>query len=136
MAVSIMVSRETHHPQQGEVQVQFQTGHFCGLKLSSEGYQIDLTITQAITKFPTLSSRTDLQSFFGLTNQLSTSTDKMATLLEPLYPLLNTKNKFTWTANHDIALITAKQHQSTSPVLAFSMCPDPLACAQMPVGRV
>ena len=92
---------------------------FAGLKLSSEGYQIDSTITEAITKFPTPSSRTDLRSFFGLTNQLSTSTDKTATLLEPLHPLLSTKKEFTWTADHDIALMTAKQHLSTSPVLAF-----------------
>ena len=92
---------------------------FAGLKLSSEGYQIDSTITEAITEFPTPSSRTDLQSFFGLTNQLSTSTDKTATLLEPLRPLLSTKKEFTWTADHDIALMTAKQHLSTSQVLAF-----------------
>ena len=92
---------------------------FAGLKLSSEGCQIDSTATEAITKFPTPSSRTDLRSFFGLANQLSTSTDKTATLLEPLRPLLSTKKEFTWTADHDIALITAKQHLSTSPVLAF-----------------
>ena len=92
---------------------------FAGLKLSSEGYQIDSTITEAITKFPKPYSHTDLRSFFGLTNQLSTSTDKTATLLEPLHPLLSTKKEFTWTADHDIALITAKQHLSTSPVLAF-----------------
>ena len=92
---------------------------FVGLKLSSEGYQIDSIITEAITKFPTPSSRTDLQSLFGLTNQLSTSTDKTAALLEPLRPLLCTKKEFTWTADHDIALITAKQHLSTSPVLAL-----------------
>ena len=39
---------------------------FAGLKLSSEGYRIDSTITETITKFPTPSSRTDLQSFFWI----------------------------------------------------------------------
>ena len=102
MAVSSLSSREIHHLQQGEVQVQFQTGHFCRLKLSSQGYQIDSTIAEAITKFPIPSSPTDLQSLFGLTNQLSTNTDETATLLEPLYPLLSTRNKFTWTTDHDI----------------------------------
>ena len=92
---------------------------FAGLKLSSEGYQVDSTVTEAITKFPTPSTRTDLRSFFGLTNQLSTSTDRTAALLEPLRPLLSTKNEFTWTTDHDAALATAKQHLSTSPTLAF-----------------
>ena len=56
---------------------------------------------------------------FGLTNQLSTSTDKTAALLELLCPLLRTKKEFTWTADHDIALVTAKQRLSMSPVLGF-----------------
>ena len=33
--------------------------------------------------------------------------------------MLSTKKEFTWTADHDIALVAAKQHLSTSPVLAF-----------------
>ena len=92
---------------------------FAGLQLSSEGYKVDTLITEAITKFPTPATRTDLRSFFGLANQLSTSTDKTAELLEPLRPLLSTKNEFTWTANHDQALATAKQHLSESPLLAY-----------------
>ena len=94
---------------------------FAGLKLSSQGYQVDSAVTDAITKFPTLSTHTDLQAFFGLANQLSTSTDKTAVLLEPLCPLLSTKNEFIWTANHDQVMSTAKQHLSTSPTLAFLM---------------
>ena len=119
MYTSATISRETYHPQQREMQVQFRQVSFVGLKLLSEGYQIDSTTTEAITKFPTPSSCTDLRSFFGLINQLSTSTDKTATLLESLHPLLSTKKEFTWTADHDIPLITAKQHLSMSPVLAF-----------------
>ena len=84
-----------------------------------QGYQVDATVTDAITKFPTPSTRTDLQAFFGLANQLSTSTDKTAPLLEPLRPLLSTKNEFIWTGNHDQAMAAAKQHLSTSPTLAF-----------------
>ena len=44
-------------------------------------------------------------------------------------PLLSTKKEFTWTADHDIALITAKQHLSTSPVLAFfNVCQPTRLC--------
>lgn len=48
---------------------------FAGFILSSEGYRIDDSITEAISRFPTPTSRTDLRSFFGLANQLSASTD-------------------------------------------------------------
>ena len=42
---------------------------FTGFQLSATGYQIDHTITNVISKFPTAANRTDLQSFFGLVNQ-------------------------------------------------------------------
>ena len=47
---------------------------FAGFNLSPGGYAISSDITDVISKFPTPSSRTDLKSFFGLTNQLSSST--------------------------------------------------------------
>ena len=64
---------------------------FAGFQLSSDGYRIDPSITEALTQFPTPANRSDLQSFFGLVNQLSSSTDTVAQLLLPLRPLLNTK---------------------------------------------
>lgn len=41
--------------------------HFAGLTLTSEGYCVSKDIIDAITNFPTPSSRTDLRSFIGLT---------------------------------------------------------------------
>ena len=70
---------------------------FAGFIISSQGYRIDDSITTAISRFPTPSNRTDLRSFFGLANQLSTSTASIATLLAPLRPLLSTKNEFLQT---------------------------------------
>ena len=46
---------------------------FAGFHLSSEGYQVDQSITDAISQFPKPTNRTDLRSFFGLVNQLSSS---------------------------------------------------------------
>ena len=90
---------------------------FAGFILSGEGYQIDRSITEAISSFPTPTNRTDLRSFFGLANQLSTSTDSVAT--QPLRPLLSTKNDFVWSANHDQAFNTAKASLITAPTLSF-----------------
>ena len=92
---------------------------FAGFIISDKGYKIDPSITDAISKFPTPSSRTDLRSFFGLTNQLSTSTDAIASLLAPLRPLLSTKNEFMWTTDHDRAFQTAKESLISNPTLAF-----------------
>ena len=64
---------------------------FAGFQLSAEGYQIDQTITEAIPSYPTPTNCTDLCSFIGLVNQLTTSTNSVATLLAPLRPLLSTK---------------------------------------------
>ena len=59
---------------------------FAGFTISAEGYCTDPSITDAISNFPTLTSRTDLRSFFGLVNQLSASTASVAGLLAPLRP--------------------------------------------------
>ena len=92
---------------------------FAGLVLSEEGYKIDNSITEAISKFPRPSNRTDLHSFFGLVNQLSASTNTTAGLLAPLRPLLSTKNDFVWTAEHDQAFKRAKESLTIAPTLAF-----------------
>lgn len=67
-----------------------------GFELNPDGYTVSKDITDAISKFPTPSSRTDLRSFFGLINQLASSTNELATVLAPLRPLLSTRNDFVW----------------------------------------
>ena len=89
---------------------------FAGFLLSEEGYQIDPSITEAISKYPVPTSCTELQSFIGLVNQLSSSTNAVATLLALLRPLLSTNNKFVWSPSHDTAFLAAKE---SPPVLSF-----------------
>lgn len=57
--------------------------------------------------------------FLGLTNQLVTSNDSVATLLGPLRPLLSTKNEFLWSHAHDQAFLKAKQFLASAPTLAY-----------------
>ena len=64
---------------------------FAGFMSSADGYRINGAITEAISKFPTPTSRSDQRSFVGLANQLSSSTSTVAPLLPPLRPLLSTK---------------------------------------------
>ena len=93
--------------------------HFAGLELTPDGYTISKEITDAISKFPTPSSRTDLRSFFGLVNQLASSTNEITTVLAPLRPLLSTRNDFVWTPVHDEAFTHAKMILVTAPTLAY-----------------
>lgn len=92
---------------------------FAGFQLSADGYKIDPSITEAITKYPTPTSRTDLRSFIGLANQLSTSTNTLATLLTPLRPLLSVKNEFLWSAQHQEAFSSIKTSLTATPLLSF-----------------
>ena len=64
---------------------------FAGFRLSQEGYQVNKSITDAISQFPKPTIRTELHSFFGLANQLSSSVNTTTTLLTPLRPLLSMK---------------------------------------------
>ena len=91
---------------------------FAGFQVSSEGYRIDSSITEALVNFPTPTNHTDLRSFFGLVNQLSSSTDTVVQLLLPLHPLLSTKHKFVWLAEHDQAFIRVKELLIDIPTLA------------------
>ena len=54
---------------------------FAGYTVKPEGYTISSYITDAVSKFPTPSSMSDLRSFLGLTNQLSSSTNNLAETL-------------------------------------------------------
>ena len=92
---------------------------FACFKLRGDGYQVDRSITDAISNFPTPTNRTDLRSFFGLANQLSTSTNTISSLLTPLRSLLSTKNDFQWSEIHNQAFQSAKQHLTVAPILSF-----------------
>ena len=92
---------------------------FAGFILSAEGYQVDHSITNAISQFPTPTNRTDLRSFFGLANQLSACTNSITPLLSPLRPLLSTKNDFVWSPHHEKAFLAAKDTLTVAPVVSF-----------------
>ena len=82
---------------------------FAGFKLSREGYKVDDSLLNAIRDFPLPTNVTDLRSFFGLANQLANNTASIAQSLQPLRPLLSTKNEFVWGPDHTRAFNLAKE---------------------------
>ena len=106
---------------------------FAGFELSRTGYSIDLSAVETIAKFPTPVSCTDLRSFYGLVNQIASSSNKIAELLAPLRPLLSTKNYFVWMPDHDQVMNKAKLQLTGTPTLAFLTFTSPHNSVQIPV---
>ena len=92
---------------------------FAGFILSNKVYQIDLEIVRAIAEFPSLSDRIELCSFCGLVNQLTSFTDKLSTILEPLRPLLSTKFDWYWDGKLEHAFHLAKKAHVSVPIFTY-----------------
>ena len=82
---------------------------FADFLLSSEGYQVDATISEAISEFPTPASHTELHSFCSPVNQLASGTNIIPKLISPLRPLPSTKNEFVWSADHALTFSKVKR---------------------------
>ena len=59
-----------------------------------EGYQVDPSITAAITLFPSPTTHTELRSFVGLVNQMTSGTNTIAELITPFRPLLSSAGRY------------------------------------------
>ena len=96
-----------------------EEGDFAGYRLSSEGYAPSPELTRAIEEFPRPADKTDLRSFNGLCQQVGLFSNKIATALAPLSPLLKKQAAFVWLADHDKAFVTARRLLSQVPALAY-----------------
>ena len=92
---------------------------FAGFEISQDGYKLDPSLVKGISNFSTPKTITDLRSFFGLVNQVSGSSEKIAVCLQPLRPLSSTKNEFLWNPDHDEAFQQCKRVLPESPILTF-----------------
>ena len=68
--------------------------NFAGYEISQAGYKLGASLIKGISDFSTPQNITNLRSFFGLVNQLSCSSNNIATCLAPLRQLLSNKNEF------------------------------------------
>ena len=90
-----------------------------GYIVGPKGFAADPSLTKAIQEFPCPTNIKELCSFLRLANQLSNFIDSISTAMEPLCPLLKTKNQFMRDASHNQAFDTAKQVLSVTPTLAY-----------------
>ena len=81
---------------------------FGGYIVSDKGTMPDPEKVAAIRNFPAPHMLTDLRSFLGLANQFTDFTPDLKIAMEPLKPLLQKKNDYKWTDDHDKALSKVK----------------------------
>lgn len=92
---------------------------FAGYHVGANGVKADPSKLEAISRFPTPSSLTDLRSFLGLAEQLAGFTPQLAAAKQPLRALLSSKNSFIWLPEHDKAFQDVKSVLMSPNVLAF-----------------
>ena len=92
---------------------------FGGYVVDATGFRPDPELTQAVRDFPTPKNITDLRAFFGLCQQVGNFSNKIASSLDPLAPLLKKSYQWEWTSVHDDAFRKARAELSTIPELFF-----------------
>ena len=95
---------------------------------------MDANITEATSTLPTPASHTELHSYCGLVNQLTSGTYIIVEFMSPLRPLLSTKNEFIRSADHAL-FSKVKKQLIMSLVLTFLTSVNLHNCALMLSGK-
>ena len=89
---------------------------------------MDGNMTEATSKLPTPASHTELHSYCGLVNQLTSGTNIIVGLMSLLRPLLSTKNKFIRSADHALFSKVKKQLIMSLVLTFFDLCKPTQLC--------
>lgn len=91
---------------------------YLGYVLDENGWNVDSEKTEAISAFPTPSSKTELQRFLGMCGWYRHFIKDFSKVAAPLTELTRAKVKFRWSETCEKAFSTLKQLLCTAPVLA------------------
>ena len=113
-----------------------QEVEYLGHRISSRGLQPLASKVQAIQEAPTPKDVSQLRSFLGLLNYYGRFLPDLATLLSPLYELLQSSKRWKWEQRQDKAFQEAKKLLATSDVLTHYDPRKPLvlSCDASPYG--
>ena len=90
---------------------------YLGHKIDAEGLHPLLDKVQAIQEAPTPTNVQELKAYLGLLTYYSKFLPNMATVLSPLYQLLQKDTKWQWTANGRKAFLASKDLLTSSSLL-------------------
>lgn len=91
---------------------------YLGYILDENGWNVDKEKTEAISKFPTPSSKKEVQRFLGMCGWYRRFIRDFSKVAAPLTELTKAKIKFRWNESCEIAFSTLKQLLCTAPVLS------------------
>jgi len=126
-----------HYPKHGEMQIPSNWSViFAGFCLSAEGYRINTSITDAIHKFPTPTSCSDLRSFLGWqTSYLHATLPWHCCWLLCAHCSVQ-RMIFLWKPHHEDAFVKTIGSLITAPTLSFFAWTSPYSCALMQADKV
>ncbi|UYV69112.1 hypothetical protein LAZ67_6002474, partial [Cordylochernes scorpioides] len=90
-----------------------------GHLVDSKGIYPDPEKIEAIARFPTPRSITDVRSFIGLCSYYRRFIENFAEKAAPLHEVLKKDNKFTWNSGQQDAFDSLKKALMSEPVLAY-----------------
>ncbi|UYV72818.1 hypothetical protein LAZ67_10000882 [Cordylochernes scorpioides] len=90
-----------------------------GHLVDSKGIYPDPEKIEAIAKFPTPKSITDVRSFIGLCSYYRRFIENFAEKAAPLHEVLKKDNKFMWNSDQQDAFDSVKKALMSEPVLAY-----------------
>ena len=92
---------------------------FLGHAVSDKGVSTDPAKAEAITKWPTPTSRKEVQQFLGLANYYRRFVQDFATIAKPLHKLTEKSQEFLWTKHCEEAFRKVKHLLTSAPILSF-----------------
>ena len=109
---------------------------YLGHTISKEGLRTSDVKVQAIIQAPAPKDVAELRSFLGLVNYYGKFLPDLATVLSPLYLLLQKKQKWIWTSDQEAAFGKVKDLLKSSRVLVHfdGTLPLTLSCDASPYG--
>ena len=99
---------------------------FCGHLVHTDGLSPDPRKGQAISNMPIPSNKTELQSYSGMCNFLSSYVPHLADKLYMLKKLMAKNSAFIWTASHSKAFKSSKKLYSLVQHSCTLMIPNPV----------
>ena len=109
---------------------------YLGHTISEEGLQTSESKVSGIVKAPNPKNVSELRSFLGLVNYYHKFLPDLATMLAPLYALLQKKTPWTWGKSQEDAFNQVKELLKSSRVLVHfdASLPLLLECDALPYG--
>jgi len=96
-----------------------QEVEFLGRVVSRNGVSISPEKLNAVRSWPKPTDKQGVMSFLGFANYHRDHIQHYAEIVSPLYDLVNQKNDFVWTGDHDHAFNKTIEVLTTAPVLTF-----------------